>query len=77
MSIPAHSLISCDLAPTDNAHLVNKAYVDAAVAAAEPAPIEEPAALGRVVLLIRCRTRRVIPGRVADAIDAVTDKVRL
>lgn len=50
VSIPATSLISCGLAPTEDSHLVNKAYVDAAVAAAGSAtPIEEPAALGRVV----------------------------
>lgn len=76
VSIPAHSLISCDLAPTDDAHLVNKAYVDAAVAAAGTAtPIEEPAALGRVVIVDTLSDAASHTGTsLRDAIDAVTDK---
>ena len=76
VSIPAHSLISCNLAPTDNSHLVNKGYVDAAVANAVPAtPIEEPAALGRVVVVDTLSDAATHTGTsLRDAIAAVTDK---
>lgn len=74
VSIPAHSLISCGLAPTDDSHLVNKAYVDAAVAAAGSAtPIEEPAALGRVVYVDTLSDAASHTGTsLRDAIEAVT-----
>ena len=76
VSIPAHSLISCDIEPTEDAHLVNKGYVDAAVAAAGTAtPIEEPAALGRVVIVDTLSDAASHTGTsLRDAIDAVTDK---
>ena len=76
VSIPAHSLISCDIVPTEDAHLVNKAYVDAAVAAAGTAtPIEEPAALGRVVYVTTLSDAASHTGTsLRDAIRAVTDK---
>ena len=76
VSIPATSLISCGLAPTEDSHLVNKAYVDAAVAAAGTAtPIEEPAALGRVVYVTTLSDAASHTGTsLRDAIDAVTDK---
>ena len=76
VSIPAHSLISCDIEPTEDAHLVNKAYVDAAVAAAGTAtPIEEPAALGRVVYVTTLSDAASHTGTsLRDAIAAVTDK---
>ncbi|MBQ6158976.1 MAG: hypothetical protein IJJ20_08215 [Thermoguttaceae bacterium] len=74
VSIPAHSLISCGLAPTEDSHLVNKAYVDAAVAAAGTAtPIEEPAALGRVVVVDTLSDAADHTGTsLRDAIEAVT-----
>lgn len=76
VSIPATSLISCGLAPTEDSHLVNKAYVDAAVAAAGSAtPIEEPAALGRVVYVTTLSDAASHTGTsLRDAIEAVTDK---
>lgn len=76
VSIPAHSLISCDIEPTEDSHLVNKAYVDSAVANAVPAtPIEEPAALGRVVVVDTLSDAATHTGTsLRDAIDAVTDK---
>ena len=74
--IPVNSLISCPLAPTENEHLANKAYVDSAVANAVPAtPIEEPAALGRVVVVDTLSDAASHTGTsLRDAIDAVTDK---
>lgn len=74
VSIPAHSLISCGLAPTDDAHLANKAYVDAAVAAAGAAvPVEEPAGLGKVVIVDTLSDAASHTGTsLRDAIDAVT-----
>lgn len=76
VSIPAHSLISCDIEPTEDSHLVNKAYVDSAVANAVPAtPIEEPAALGRVVIVDTLSDAASHTGTsLRDAISAVTDK---
>ena len=76
VSIPATSLISCGLAPTEDSHLANKAYVDAAVAAAGSAtPIEEPAALGRVVYVDTLSDAASHTGTsLRDAISAVTDK---
>lgn len=75
VSIPAHSLISCDIEPTDDSHLVNKAYVDSAVANAVPAtPIEEPDALGRVVVVDTLSDAATHTGTsLRDAIAAVTD----
>ncbi len=74
VSIPAHSLISCEIEPTDDAHLVNKAYVDSAVANAVPAtPIEEPAALGRVVIVDTLSDAASHTGTsLRDAISAVS-----
>ena len=74
VSIPAHSLISCDIEPTEDSHLVNKAYVDAAVAAAgTAAPIEEPAALGRVVIVDTLSDAATHTGTsLRDAIAAVS-----
>jgi len=74
VSIPAHSLISCGLAPTDDAHLANKAYVDAAVAAAGTAtPIEEPAGLGKVVVVDTLSDAATHTGTsLRDAITAAT-----
>ncbi|MBR2692907.1 MAG: hypothetical protein IKE69_01715 [Thermoguttaceae bacterium] len=79
VSIPALSLISCGLAPTEDSHLVNKAYVDAAVAAAGSAtPIEEPAALGRVVYVNTLSDAADHTGTsLRDAIEAVTQNSSL
>lgn len=78
VSIPAHSLISCEIEPTDDAHLVNKGYVDAVVAAGGgggAAPVEEPAALGRVVVVDTLSDAASHTGTsLRDAIAAVTDK---
>ena len=73
VSIPAQALISCAIAPTENSHLANKAYVDAAVAAAGTAtPVEEPAGLGKVVIVNTLSDAASHTGTsLRDAINAV------
>ena len=73
VAIPARSLIDCGFPPTEASHLANKGYVDSAIAEALAAPIEEPAALGRVVYVTTLSDAASHTGTsLRDAIEAVT-----
>lgn len=75
VTIPARSLIDCGFPPTEASHLANKGYVDSAIAEALAVPIEEPAALGRVVIVDTLSDAASHTGTsLRDAISAVTDK---